>query len=45
MNYKPILIISGEPNSIFLEIFKSLKIKIKTYYFNSLKKIIKITNE
>ena len=30
MNYKPILIISGEPNSIFLEIFfKSLKIKIK----------------
>ena len=31
MNYKPILIVSGEPNSIFLEIFfKSIKkIKIK----------------
>ena len=28
MNYKPILIVAGEPNSIFLEIFfKSLKIK------------------
>ena len=26
MNYKPILIVAGEPNSIFLEIFfKSLK--------------------
>ncbi len=32
MNYKPILIVSGEPNSIFIEIFlKSLKkIKIKS---------------
>ena len=32
MNYKPILIVTGEPNSIFLEIFfKSLKkIKIKS---------------
>ena len=30
MNYKPILIVAGEPNSIFLEIFfKFLKIKIK----------------
>ena len=31
MNYKPILIVAGEPNSIFLEIFfKSLnKLKIK----------------
>ena len=28
MNYKPILIVAGEPNSIFLEIFfKSLRIK------------------
>ena len=28
MNYKPILIVNGEPNSIFLEIFfKTLKIK------------------
>ena len=26
MNYKPIIVVSGEPNSIFLEIFfKSLK--------------------
>ena len=30
MNYKPILIVAGEPNSIFLEIyFKALKTKIK----------------
>ena len=28
MNYKPILVVHGEPNSIFLEIFfKSIKIK------------------
>ena len=28
MNYKPILIVHGEPNSIFLEIFfKSIKYK------------------
>ena len=28
MNYKPILIVSGEPNSIFLEIFfKAIKFK------------------
>ena len=28
MNYKPILIVAGEPNSIFLEIFfKALKYK------------------
>ena len=28
MNYSPILIVSGEPNSIFLEIFfKTIKIK------------------
>ena len=28
MNYKPIVIVAGEPNSIFLEIFfKSLKKK------------------
>ena len=28
MNYKPIIIVHGEPNSIFLEIFfKSLKFK------------------
>ena len=31
MNYKPILIVAGEPNSIFLEIFfKTIKIKIKS---------------
>ena len=32
MNYKPIIIVAGEPNSIFLEIlFKSIKkIKIKS---------------
>jgi len=31
MNYKPILIVAGEPNSIFLEIFfKALKKKIKS---------------
>ena len=31
MNYKPILIVAGEPNSIFLEIFfKALKIKFKS---------------
>ena len=32
MNYKPILIVNGEPNSVFLEIFfkalKTSKIKI-----------------
>ena len=31
MNYSPILLVSGEPNSIFLEIyFKILKKKIKS---------------
>ena len=31
MNYKPILIVAGEPNSVFLEIFfKALKKKIKS---------------
>ena len=31
MNYKPIIIVSGEPNSIFFEIFlKSIKKNIKT---------------
>ena len=31
MNYSPILIVSGEPNSVFLEIFfKTLKLKIKS---------------
>ena len=31
MNYSPILIVAGEPNSIFLEIFfKVLKKKIKS---------------
>ena len=30
MNYKPILIVAGEPNSIFLEIFfKAIKINTK----------------
>ena len=32
MNYKPILVIAGEPNSIFLEIyFKALKKKLKVH--------------
>ena len=31
MNFSPILIVSGEPNSVFLEIFfKTLKLKIKS---------------
>ena len=31
MNYKPIIIVAGEPNSIFLEIFfKAIKKKIKS---------------
>ena len=31
MNYKPILIVAGEPNSIFFEIFfKTIKKKIKS---------------
>ncbi|WP_440656381.1 4-hydroxythreonine-4-phosphate dehydrogenase PdxA [Candidatus Pelagibacter sp. HIMB1509] len=31
MNFKPILIVAGEPNSIFLEIFfKAIKIKVKS---------------
>ena len=31
MKYKPIVVVAGEPNSIFLEIFfKSLKKKIKS---------------
>ena len=31
MNYKPIIIVAGEPNSIFLEIFfKSIKKKYKS---------------
>ena len=30
MNYKPILIVAGEPNSIFFEIFfKAIKKKLK----------------
>ena len=38
MSYKPIIIVSGDPKSIFLEIFLNLlekKIK-KSYYFNLL---------
>ena len=31
MNYKPIIVVAGEPNSIFFEIFlKSLKTNIKS---------------
>ncbi len=47
MNYKPIILISGEPNSVFLEIFfKSLRYK---NYKNPLilicsHKILKLTN-
>ena len=41
MNIKPILIIAGEPNSIFLEIFfkalKKLKIKKSIVLISSLK--------
>ena len=34
MNYKPILIVAGEPNSIFFEIFfKALKKKLKALLF------------
>ena len=43
MNYKPILIISGEPNSIFRNLFKSLKIKIKNpIILISSKKLLKL---
>ena len=30
MKVNPILIVAGEPNSIFFEIFKAIKIKIKS---------------
>jgi 4-hydroxythreonine-4-phosphate dehydrogenase len=41
MKNKPILIVAGEPNSIFLELFfKVIKKKIKSpYHFNCIKKI------
>ena len=48
---KPILIVAGEPYSVFLEIyFKSLKKKKnkrfkKSYYFNLFKRFIIKTNE
>ena len=47
MNYKPILIVAGEPNSIFFEIFlKSLKKKkLKSPIILIFQKIIKFTNE
>ena len=40
MNYKPILIVAGEPNSIFFEIFfKTIKKKNKiSNSFNCIKK-------
>ena len=44
MNFNPIIIVGGEPQSIFLEIFfKAIKKKkFKTsYYFNFIKKYIK----
>ena len=43
MNFSPIVIVGGEPQSIFLEIFlKAVKKKIKTsYYFNFIKKRLK----
>ena len=37
MNYKPIVIVNGEPNSIFLEIFKAKK---NTYYLISSLKLV-----
>ena len=41
MNYKPIVIVNGEPNSIFLEIFfKALKKIQKPYYFNFISKLV-----
>ena len=42
MNYNPILIVTGEPNSIFLEIFFKLlkKINIKVHNFNFIKKLL-----
>ena len=45
MNYKPILIVSGEPNSVFLEIYfkvlKSTKIKSPIILISS-EKLIKL---
>ena len=50
MTTKPIIIVAGEPYSVFLEIyFKSLKEKNKKHeksnYFNLLKRFIEKTNE
>ena len=43
MNYKPIIIVAGEPNSIFLEIFfKAIKKNKKSFVTNCFKKIIKL---
>ena len=36
MNYKPIIIVAGEPNSIFLEIFLKSREKNLKAYFNYL---------
>ena len=48
MNSNPILIVSGEPNSVFLElffkVFNNNKIK-KSNNTNFIKKIIKSSNE
>jgi 4-hydroxythreonine-4-phosphate dehydrogenase len=47
MNYKPIILVSGEPNSIFLEIFfkilKKYNIKNPLILISS-KKILEATN-
>ena len=48
MNYNPILVVSGEPNSIFLELFfKVLKKKYnkKSNNINLIKKITKSSDE
>ena len=41
MNYKPIIIVAGEPNSIFLEIFINLSKKIElSFNLDCIKKIL-----
>ena len=44
MNFSPIIIVGGEPQSIFLEIFlkaiKKKKILINPYYFNFIKRFV-----
>ena len=45
MYYKPILIVSGEPNSIFFELFfKVIKKKLNPYILIASKKLIHETS-